>query len=281
MKMKEVMNELTGLIGGRALHPVTHVPGGFTAIPSNEALVSVLKKLKKIRPLAERVVEDVWPFDVPDFHCDSEYAALDGDGEYAVNKGRIVSTKGLDIEVEDYCQTFEEAQVGYAFAKKSTIRRRSSFMVGALARLNNKFDKLQDRTKTLAKQIGFKIPSNNPFHNNLAQSLEVVDGVEQCIQLMESVHLEDEDFRIYVKAGAGGSVTEAPRGLLFHWYKINGKGIVEKANVVTPTSHNFQNIEKDLKKLVEENNGEAPDRIRLLCEQLVRAYDPCFSCSVH
>jgi sulfhydrogenase subunit alpha len=281
MKMKEVMNELTGLIGGRALHPVTHVPGGFTAIPSNEAFVSVLKKLKGIRPLAERVVEDVWQFDVPDFHCDSEYAALDGDGEYAVNKGKIVSTKGLDIAVADYYQTFEEAQVGYAFAKKSTIRKRSSFMVGALARLNNKFDKLQDRTKTLAGQIGFKIPSDNPFHNNLAQSLEVVDGIEQCIQLMESTHLEDENVHVYVKAGAGGSVTEAPRGLLFHWYKINRKGIVEQANIVTPTSHNFQNIEKDLEKLVSQNKDRERDEIRLLCEQLVRAYDPCFSCSVH
>lgn len=281
MKMKKVMNELTGLIGGRALHPVTHVPGGFTAIPSNEAFVSVLKKLKEIRPLARKVVEDVWRFDVPDFHSDSEYAALDSDGEYAVNKGRIVSTRGLSVGVEDYYQTFEESQVGYAFAKKSTIRKRSSFMVGALARLNNKFDKLQDRTKTLASQIGFKVPSDNPFHNNLAQSLEVVDGIEQCIQLMESIRLEDGDFHVYVKAGAGGSVTEAPRGLLFHWYKINRKGIVEQANIVTPTSHNFQNIEKDLEKLVSQNKGKEGNQIRLLCEQLVRAYDPCFSCSVH
>jgi sulfhydrogenase subunit alpha len=281
MKMKEVMNELTGLIGGRALHPVTHVPGGFTAIPSNEAFVSVLKKLKGIRPLATKVAEEVWRFDVPDFHCDSEYAALDDDGEYAVNKGRIISTKGLDIAVEDYYQTFEEAQVDYAFAKKSTIRKRSSFMVGALARLNNKFDKLHDRTKTLVEQIGLKIPSDNPFHNNLAQSLEVVDGIERCIQLIESVHLQDEDFRIYVKEGAGGSVTEAPRGLLFHWYKINRKGIVEQANIVTPTSHNFQNIENDLNKLVSQNKGKERNEIRLLCEQLVRAYDPCFSCSVH
>jgi sulfhydrogenase subunit alpha len=281
MKMKEVMNELTGLIGGRALHPVTLVPGGFTATPSNEAFVSVLKKLKEIRPLAKKVVEDVSRFGVPVFHSDSEYASLDGDDEYAVNEGRIVSTKGLNIAVEDYYRTFEESQVDYAFAKKSTIRKRSSFMVGALARLNNKFDKLQNRTKTLANQIGFNTPSDNPFHNNLAQSLEIVDGIEQCIQLIESIHIEDQDFHIYVKPGEGGSVTEAPRGLLFHWYKINRKGIIEQANIVTPTSHNFQNIEKDLEKLVSQNKNKERNEIRLLCEQLVRAYDPCFSCSVH
>ena len=281
IKAKEVMNELTALIGGRALHPVTHVPGGFTAVPSNEAFGIVLEKLKKIRPLAKQVVQDVSQFEVPDFHCDSEYVCLSADDEYAVNEGRIVSTKGLDIAVDDYHRAFEESEVSYAFAKKSTIKKRGSFLVGALARLNNKFDKLQRRTKTLAKQIGFEIPSDNPFHNNLAQSIEVVDGIERCIQLIESTRFEYEDFHVRIKPGAGGSVTEAPRGLLFHWYKINRKGIVEKANIVTPTSHNFRNIEKDLTKLVELNKNKEPDRIKLLCEKLVRAYDPCFSCSVH
>ena len=281
MRMKEVMNELTGLIGGRALHPVTHLPGGFTAIPSNEAFNSILGRLKKIRPLAERTVKDVSQFDIPDFHSVSEYVALGNDGEYAINEGRIISTKGLDIAAEDYYQAFVESEVGYAFAKKTIINKRSSFMVGALARLNNKYNKLQGRTKSLANQVGLKIPSDNPFHNNIAQSLEIVDGIERCIQLIESNKFEDEDFHIRAQPGEGGFVTEAPRGLLFHQYKINREGVVEKANIVTPTSHNFQNIEKDLKKLVEENKDEEPEKIKLLCEKLVRAYDPCFSCSVH
>ena len=281
IKMKEVLNELTSLIGGRALHPVTHLPGGFTAIPSNKAFTCIVKKLKQIRPLAKEVVKDVSRFSVPDFHSDSEYVALDNDGEYAVNEGRIVSTKGLNISVHDYTNVFKESEVGYAFAKKSAIAERGSFMVGALARLNNKFDKLQTRTKTLAKEIGFNVPSNNPFHNNLAQSLEIVDFIERCIQLIESNTFEEQDLHVKIKAGQGGSVTEAPRGLLFHWYKVNRKGVVEQANIVTPTSHNFQNIEKDLKKLVALNKSKTRDQIRLLCEQLVRAYDPCFSCSVH
>ena len=281
MKTKEVINELTTLIGGRALHPVTHIPGGFTAIPSSEAFAHLLEKLKKIRPLAKEAVKDVSQFEVPDFHSDSEYLALSADGGYAVNEGRIISTKGLDINVEDYHQTFEESEVSYAFAKKSIVKERGSFMVGALARLNNKFDRLQNRTKILARQVGFNIPSDNPFHNNLAQSLEIVDGIERCIQLIESNRFKDEDFHVRIKPGEGASVTEAPRGLLFHWYRINRKGVVEQANIVTPTSHNFRNIEKDLTELVRQNKDKGPDQIRLMCEKLVRAYDPCFSCSVH
>jgi coenzyme F420-reducing hydrogenase alpha subunit len=281
MLMKQVVNELTALIGGRALHPVTQIPGGFTAVPKEDALGAILNKLKQIKPQAKEVVKDVSRFNVPDLHSDSEYVALASDNEYAISEGRIVSTEGLDASVDDYHQFFEESEVAYAFAKKSTIKGRSSFMVGALARLNNKFDKLQDQTKSLAKEIGFKVPNNNPFYNNLAQSLEVVDGIQRCTKLIESNSFRDEDIHVRINAGEGGCVTEAPRGLLYHWYRINRKGVVEKANIVTPTSHNFLNIEKDLKQLVDENKNRKRDQLRLMCEQLVRAYDPCFSCSVH
>jgi coenzyme F420-reducing hydrogenase alpha subunit len=281
MKMKDVMNALTGAIGGRALHPVTHLPGGFTAIPSMDRLDNVLGQLKKIRPLAKEVVKDVAGFQVPDFQSESEYVALSSGTDYAIEEGRIVSTKGLDISVDDYRSVFQESEVSYAFAKKSTTAGHSSFMVGALARLNNKFDRLQKKTKKVAKEYRFVLPSCNPFHNNLAQSLEVVDGIERCIKLIESNTFQDETNTANIRSGEGGSVTEAPRGLLYHWYRVNRRGIVEEANIVTPTSHNFQNIEKDLKKLVREHRNKSRAEIRLLCEQLVRAYDPCFSCSVH
>lgn len=281
MKMKDVINRLTGLIGGRALHPVTHLPGGFTAVPRRSELDLVLGRLKDIRGLVAEVVKDVSSFKVPDFNSESEYVALDMDEEYAVNTGKVISTKGLMISVDDYPCCFEESEVPYAFAKSSLMAGRTSFMVGALARLNNKFDKLQDKTKKLAQEIGFTVPDHNPFHNNLAQSLEIVDGIERCINLIESGSFEEETNRHKINPGAGGSITEAPRGLLYHWYEINRNGMVERANIVTPTSHNFLNIEKDLKKLVSENSDKSSDEIRLLCERLVRAYDPCFSCSVH
>ncbi len=214
--------------------------------------------------------------------CQSIVSELDyDDDEYAINDGRIVSTKGLDVSVDDYRSFFQESEVTYAFAKQSTVAGHSSFMVGALARLNSKFSRLQNKTRKLAIEIGFAAPSDNPFHNNLAQSLEVVDGIERCIQLIESNTLTEEVNAVRIRPGDGGSVTEAPRGLLYHWYRVNRKGIVEKANIVTPTSHNFLNIEKDLRRLVRENSSRNRDEIRLLCEQLVRAYDPCFSCSVH
>jgi len=281
IRMKDVVNELTGIIGGRALHPVTVLPGGFTAIPKQQAFDDILEKLRSIQPGAAQVVHDVADFKVPDFHAACEHLALDVEHGYAINGGTIVSDKGLAVEIDQYDEHFHETEVPYAFAKKSVVGDQTMIRVGALARLNTKFDKLQDRTKSLAEEIGFSPPDDNPFHNNLAQSLEVVDGIEQCIQILEAVSFEDEELFARPEAGEGGAMTEAPRGLLYHWYKIDPLGVVEEANIVTPTSHNFLVIERDLKELVVQRRDLDPPTLRLLCEQLVRAYDPCFSCSVH
>ncbi len=281
MRMKDVMNNLTGIIGGRALHPVTALPGGFTAIARQQEFDDILEKLKSIRQDAAQVVHDIADFKAPDFHAGCEHLALDVEHGYAINGGTIVSDRGLSIPIEQYGEHFREAEVPYAFAKQSVIGDRTMIRVGALARLNNKFDKLQETTKSLAAEIGFSVPDDNPFHNNLAQSLEVMDGIEQCIQILEFTSFEDEDLYVMPEAGEGAAMTEAPRGLLYHWYRIDRQGVVEEANIVTPTSHNFLVIERDLKELVTQHRDLEPARLRLLCEQLVRAYDPCFSCSVH
>jgi sulfhydrogenase subunit alpha len=281
IRMKDVVNRLSGIIGGRALHPVTHLPGGFTSIPDPEEFGEVLEQLKSLRADAEQVVREVADFRFPDFYAPCEHVALDRAEQYAVNEGRIVSDRGLDISMDDYDAHFQETEVPYAFAKQSTIAGRGIFRVGALARLNNKFGNLQDRTQSLAVQMGFHHPQSNPFYNNLAQSLEVVDGIEQCIRILETTTFQEEDLYANPEQGEGGVATEAPRGLLYHWYRISRKGVVEEAKIVTPTSHNFLAIERDLKELVAQHQDRAPEQLKLLCEQLVRAYDPCFSCSVH
>lgn len=281
IRMKDVMNELTSIIGGRALHPVTALPGGFTAIPKPQEFDDILAKLKSIREDAAQVARNIADFKPPDFHAECEHLALGAEQGYAINGGTIVSDRGLAIEIDRYGEFFHETEVPYAFAKKSVVGDGNMIRVGALARLNNKFDRLQERTKSVAREIGFAPPDDNPFHNNLAQSLEVVDGIEQCIGILESESFGDEELFARPEAGEGGAMTEAPRGLLYHWYRIDRQGVVEEANIVTPTSHNFLVIERDLKQLVTQNRDLDAPNLRLLCEQLVRAYDPCFSCSVH
>lgn len=281
IRMKSVMNSLTALIGGRALHPVNCLPGGFTSVPAKGDLSEILVKLREIKAEALSVIKDVASFKMPDYSFGTQFVSLRGGNYFGINEGRIVSGSGLDIPIEDYKNNFVERETKHSFAKQSFLGGDKYFISGALARANNKFSEYHNETKTAAEEAGFRAPCFNPFMNNLAQALEVHDGILQCIDLIEGNVFYETKLVQKSKSGTGSSVTEAPRGLLYHSYMINGRGIVEKSNIVTPTSHNFAGMEAALKQLTAENMKEPRERIRLLCEELVRAFDPCFSCSVH
>jgi len=281
IRLKEVVNNLTALFGGRPLHPVVMVVGGFTKLPSRDMIGKMIKELESIKTDAVETLKMVSELPFPKFKNKSEYVAVYSPSGYAINEGLLVSTNGIKVEEDEYYSVFKEKEVSYSHAKMTSIKGRGSFMVGALSRLNLKFDMLHENAKKAAKENGFYIPDFNPFHNNIAQSIEIIHGINECIELLDELTLKDYEIKVNMKEGEGIAVTEAPRGLLCHHYVLNKRGIVEKANIITPTSHNFMNLEESLKKLVKKFIHEKKNEITLKCEMLVRAYDPCFSCSVH
>lgn len=281
IRLKEVVNNLTSLFGGRPLHPVAMVVGGFTKMPSRDMIGKTIEELESIKTDAVETLKIISELPFPEFKNKSEYVAIHLSSEYAINEGFIVSTNGIKVKEDEYYSVFEEKEVTYSHAKMTSIKGRKSFMVGALARLNLKFDKLHENAKKAAKEAGFYIPDFNPFHNTLAQSIEIIHGINECIELLDALTLKDHEIKINMKEGEGIAVTEAPRGLLCHHYVLNKRGVIERANIITPTSHNSMNLEENLRKLVKKFIHEKKREIMLKCEMLVRAYDPCFSCSVH
>ncbi|MGB9715242.1 MAG: Ni/Fe hydrogenase subunit alpha [Thermodesulfovibrionales bacterium] len=281
IRLKKVVNNLTAMFGGRPLHPVSMVVGGFTKMPSKDMVGWMIKDLESVRNEAVETLKFISELPFPAFKSKSEYVAIHSLSEYAINEGFILSNNGIKIKEDEYYSIFEEKEASYSNAKMTSIKGRGSFMVGALARMNLKFDMLHKDAKQAAEDIGFKIPDFNPFHNNIAQAIEVVHGINECIELLDSLTFKDYEIEIDLKEGEGIALTEAPRGLLCHHYVLNKRGIVERANIVTPTSHNSMNLEENLKRLVKKLINENKKEIALKCEMLVRAYDPCFSCSVH
>jgi sulfhydrogenase subunit alpha len=282
LEMKQAVNHVAGVIGGRPLHPVSMVVKGFTKPPSMQDLENLASGIRKVLPSARRTVELMAGLPCPDLRPETEFVAIRTPEEYAISEGRLVSSRGLDVDIHDYPSHFQEKQVRYAMAKKSFLKTGSSFMVGALSRMNLKFEQFHQETKDLAGKLGVAVPNTNPFRNNLAQALEIYDGMVESIRLLEEITPSKEDLRVTVRKGEGMALTEAPRGLLMHRYAVNQRGVVEYANMVTPTSHNFANLERDLQLLAAEFSE--PDELgdlRSKCEKLIRAYDPCFSCSVH
>ncbi|MGP3667122.1 MAG: Ni/Fe hydrogenase subunit alpha [Candidatus Bathyarchaeota archaeon] len=283
LRLREVANSLVDVVGGRAVHPVSTTINGFRKLPSETQLKILLGKLKEVRSDVVKTVELFTKLSIPDFERNTEYTALKNEVEYGLYDGYIVSSTGLKIEPKNYKDTLMEVVKPYSTAKFS-FRNGKPFCVGALARLNINKGQLNNEAKKVVDNAGVKFPSHNPYRYNIAQAVEVVHCVEESIKIIEellSVGLKDERTDFKVKAGVGASVIEAPRGILYHRYNIDKDGFVREADILTPTAQNVANMEEDIRvmlpTLVNLPRKQAVARI----ESLIRAYDPCISCSVH
>lgn len=281
LRLKKLGNDLTDLIGGRAVHPITCVVGGFTKVPSREKLLALRERLAQAKEEMLATVDLVAGLPLPDFTRECEHVALSHPDQYAVNEGRLVSTRGLDITVGEYRRYIKEKQVPWSHALHSYILGRDSFMVGPLARVNLNFNKLSPDARRAAERTGIRFPNFNPFVSALARAIELVHCVDECVAIIDGLDPHDEEIRLEIRPGEGAAITEAPRGALYHSYKVNAQGIVEKADIVSPTAHNVNNIEKDLWEFVPRVADLPEEEATLKCEMAIRNYDPCFSCSAH
>ncbi|MEA2015186.1 MAG: Ni/Fe hydrogenase subunit alpha [Actinomycetota bacterium] len=284
LRTKKMANDMVRIIGGRAVHPVRVVAGGFTKLPTEEEMLEMRKMLKACYPDLEKSLKVLKTIDIPDFERETEYLSISSKDEYALYDGNIKSTDGWEIDDQDYLDRINEKVVKHSTAKHCRASR-DSYMVGALARFNNNHEKLSDNAKEYADALGLKAPCCNPYMNNIAQFVEIVHSVDDSIRLIDRILADglDEDRKmanIRPASGRGVGVVEAPRGLLIHGYSYN-KGRVKKANLIIPTNMNYANIENDMKALVPGIIDKSEDEIKLACEMLIRAYDPCISCSTH
>ncbi len=281
LRLKEAVNNVTATFGGRALHPVSMIIGGFTKLPSRNEIDQMIRRLEGVTKDAIDTLRMVSTLNYPKLKGDSEYVALFREDEYAINEGTIMSGSGIKAEIQDYYSYFQEDEVPYANAKRTILKGKAPVMVGALSRLNIKIDMLHPEARKAADIAGFITLGQNPFFNVIAQAIEVVHCIWKCIEILSVLSRKDFLMPVRPGKGSGAAMTEAPRGLLYHEYEVNRLGVIEKANIVTPTVYNFLSLEENLKKLVNENIDKPIEELSLLCEMLVRAYDPCFSCSVH
>ncbi|MCE5329727.1 Ni/Fe hydrogenase subunit alpha [bacterium] len=285
LRLKQTANEMVRIIGGRAVHPITTVVGGFTKIPTEEEMLKMKDMLKSTYPDLEKSLKILKTLKMPEFERETEYISLTDKKDYALYDGDIKSSDGWVIDGQQYLTKINEKVVRHSTGKHCWASR-DSFLVGALARFNNNYDKLSDKAKTYAAELGLKIPCYNTFMNNFAQFVEIIHSIDDSIKLIDEIMEAglDEDKAmadVNIKAGRGVGVVEAPRGLLIHDYTYNNEGNVLKANLIIPTNMNYANIEMDMDAYLPLIIDKSEDEIRLAMEMLIRAYDPCISCSTH
>lgn len=280
--IKKSGNAIVSALGGREIHPINVRIGGFYRVPTKSELEALLPALEAA--LADTILATEWfaTFDYPAFERDYEFVALRHAGEYPFCEGRIVSTKGIDVDVHAIESVLVEEHVEHSTALQAYVRERADYFCGPLARFNLNADKLGSRAQEIAHKIGFVAPVKNPYKSLLARGIELVQVLDEAIQIIRTYERPDKPaVDVTPKAGTGYGCTEAPRGILWHRYRIDDNGLITDARIVPPTSQNQKCIEQDLWQVAPHLATMEHEAATRRAEQTVRNYDPCISCSTH
>jgi sulfhydrogenase subunit alpha len=282
LRLKKAGNEIVRLVGGREIHPINVRVGGFYKVTTRRELEPLAEQLKWARDAALETVRWVATLPFAEFTQDYLFVALRHPDEYPFNEGRLVSNRGLDISIAQYDDHFFEEHVQHSNALHSILKNSGAYFVGPMARYNLNFDRLPPSVQEVAKQAGLEAVCRNPFQSIIVRSVEILYACEEALRIIEQYEPPPAaTAEVQPRAGTGYGCTEAPRGILYHRFKIGEDGAILDAKIVPPTSQNQKVIEQDVREFVFKYLELPPEELQWKCEQAIRNYDPCISCATH
>ncbi|OGX37431.1 MAG: dehydrogenase [Omnitrophica WOR_2 bacterium RIFCSPHIGHO2_02_FULL_68_15] len=282
LRLKQFGNRLMTVLGGREIHPINVRLGGFYRAPTREQLAALTDEAAWALEAAVRTVQWAAALSFPEFEPDYEFVALRHPTEYPFNEGRLVSNRGLDIPIRAFEDHVIEEQVPTSHALQATLKGRGAYHVGPLARYSLNFDRLSPKAQEHAQAAGLGTTCRNPFKSILVRAVEVLYACEEALRILR-------DYRppaapavpVPMRAATGYGCTEAPRGILYHRYRLDAQGIILDARLVPPTAQNQRCIEEDLRAFAATRLDLPMEQLTWQCEQVIRNYDPCISCATH
>jgi coenzyme F420-reducing hydrogenase alpha subunit len=282
LRLKKIGNRMVQLLGGREIHPISAVVGGFYKVPTRQQLRELVEDIEWASEASLDTVRWTAALKFPDFEQDYEFVALRAANEYPLNEGRLASNRGLDIDASEYEDNFVELHVKHSNALHSVIRGRGSYLVGPLARFNLNFDKLPDVARDAALNVGLRPPVKNIFRSIIVRAVELVFACTEALRVINDYEPPSAPrIELSNHTGVGQAITEAPRGILYHRYALDEKGLIVAAKIVPPTSQNQKRIEDDLREYASRLAAWPLEEATWKCEQAIRSYDPCISCATH
>lgn len=281
--IKRLGTDITNVIIGAAIHAPLPTVGGFLRNPDGTKFPDLISRLEAIRPQVLRGIKTFFEWNATLIR-NSNYLCIRNDKQFDFLEGEVVNSNGERIAKTEFRNYLKYVQIPYSQAEGYEFSdTQKDYLVGSLARINLNKDLLHPRTKAdLSNNALYIFPSNNIYHNNLAQAIEILQCVDDAIDILKTIKIADEKpVKKPVQAGIGVGLVEAPRGILYHMAKVNDKGIIEDYDVVVPTAQNQINIENDLKDYFNKNLDKGEEALRVDAEKIIRAYDPCMSCATN
>lgn len=282
LRIKKAGNALIRVIGGREVHPVNLRVGGFYRAPSTDELAVLLPELRSARNDTLAALDWISGFQFPAFSRDYELVAIRGGGDYPFMGSRIASNKGMDIDVREFDDHFVEHQLPYSNALHAMVKGRGAYLCGPIARFNLNFDSLSPTAKDAAHRAGLQVPCTNPFKSILVRTVEMIHALDESIRLIENYRPPSPPFLEHTpRAAIGFGCSEAPRGILYHRYQIDGRGMLIDAKIIPPTSQNQKTMEEDIAALAPAMLSASRREAAAMAERAIRNHDPCISCATH
>jgi sulfhydrogenase subunit alpha len=282
LRLKRIGNDLMTIIGGREIHPINLKVGGFYRLPESSALAAMRDELAWARDAALETVRWTASLPFPAFEQEYDSVSVREMESYPLIDGRVVSSGGLDLAVTDYEEHFEEEHVEHSNALQSSLKHRLPYLVGPLARFNLNYDRLGATARAAADEVGLMPGCRNPFRSIVIRAIELVQASEDALALVDAWKPpRAASVPLTPRAARSAAVSEAPRGLLYHRYTTDSRGIVLDAKIVPPTAQNLKMMERDVGAFVATRIDMPEDQLTWQCEQAIRNYDPCISCATH
>ncbi len=290
LRLRKAGNQLLEVVGGRAIHPINVRVGGFHRAPTRAELQEMVPELLWGREAAIAATRLVAGFEFPELDQGHTFAALRPEPEslppgatgYPIEDGRLVTSTGLDVPIAAWPEHFHEEHIEHSTALHGRMTDGGTYLVGPAARFNLNADRLPSEIAELAAEVGCAEAVTNPFRSIVVRAIETVYAYDEALRLIDAYERpETPAVEVRPVAGTGHGATEAPRGILYHRYSLDEEGLITDAVIVPPTSQNQPAIEEDLLEFVQAHLHLDDDALQWQCEQAIRNYDPCISCSTH
>jgi len=282
LRLQLLGNDIIKLLGGRSVHPVGVCVAGFHRAPELSQVTALSLRLQEALDDAAALITWVAGFDLPQDEQDFTCVAMRHRHEYPMNEGRLISSAGLDIAVDEFADHFQEHQVPHSTALHALLHGHP-YLVGPLARLNLNLDHVPPALRGLLDATGINFPSRNMFHSIVARAAEIYLAIHEAKTLLDAYQYPSASrVEVQMPAGIGYGCTEAPRGILWQRIAVDDQGLIEQATIIPPTSQNQARIEEDLRLSLQGLGLHHDDALlRLHGEKVIRNYDPCISCATH
>lgn len=282
---KKLGNQISTVIGGRSVHPVSVRVGGFYNMPDKGELTALLPELETAYEESLKAIRWASDLNFNNIVSDTEYVSLRHNNDYPMNDGYVVSNKGIDLQMSRFLDNIQEYQVDYSTSLQAGIKRDNTltpYLTGPISRLNLNYDRLPSEITQTIKETGINIPIQDMQMGIIARSVEISYTIYESLRIIKTYEKPERAHMDYdLHAGEAVWITEAPRGMLIHRYETDAHGNIKSCRIVPPTSQNLLHIERSIYQFVQANLDRPADYLKMECEKIIRSYDPCISCATH